>query len=67
MMKFAKPVLDRIFGGSLLQIVRCSECHHESICFEPFLDLSLPIPRINRNSFEFNEGTLILFQLIIIL
>jgi hypothetical protein len=44
-MKFAKPVLDRVFCGSLLQTVRCSECEHDSECFEPFLDLSLSIPR----------------------
>lgn len=49
-MKFAKPVLDRVFGGSLLQIICCSECNHESVCFEPFLDLSLSIPRNVHNA-----------------
>lgn len=44
-MNFAKPFLDRVFGGALLQIVRCSECEHDSVCFEPFLDLSLSIPK----------------------
>jgi ubiquitin C-terminal hydrolase len=44
-MNFAKPVLDRVFAGSLLQTVTCNECDHESVRFEPFLDLSLSIPK----------------------
>lgn len=37
------PTLDRVFGGTLLQRIECCDCGHLSTCFEPFLDLSLPI------------------------
>lgn len=51
-MSFAKPVLDRVFAGSLIQIICCSECGHESVCFEPFLDLSLSIPKVVSGGFQ---------------
>ena len=34
----------RAFSGQLVSIVRCSTCGHSSHTFDPFLDLSLPIP-----------------------
>uniref|UniRef100_A0A1D1XLJ2 Ubiquitin carboxyl-terminal hydrolase n=1 Tax=Anthurium amnicola TaxID=1678845 RepID=A0A1D1XLJ2_9ARAE len=37
--------VEAIFGGQLSSTVRCIECGHSSIVYEPFLDLSLPIPR----------------------
>ncbi|EOA26334.1 hypothetical protein CARUB_v10025692mg [Capsella rubella] len=40
-----KPTLiDSVFGGEISSTVSCLECGHSSKVFEPFLDLSLPIP-----------------------
>ncbi|CAL5347663.1 unnamed protein product [Camellia sinensis] len=36
--------VDTIFGGQLSSTVSCLECGHSSTVFEPFLDLSLPVP-----------------------
>lgn len=32
------------FGGLLKSILECTHCSHKSTTFEPFWDLSLPIP-----------------------
>ncbi|KAH9304125.1 hypothetical protein KI387_008529 [Taxus chinensis] len=37
--------VDNIFGGQLSSTVRCCVCDFASVMYEPFLDLSLPIPR----------------------
>ncbi|XP_042064796.1 ubiquitin carboxyl-terminal hydrolase 2-like isoform X2 [Salvia splendens] len=37
-------VVDVIFGGQLSSTVSCLECGHASTIYEPFLDLSLPVP-----------------------
>lgn len=40
-----KPTLiDSVFGGEVSSTVSCSECGHSSKVYEPFLDLSLPVP-----------------------
>ncbi|XP_010556955.1 PREDICTED: ubiquitin carboxyl-terminal hydrolase 2-like isoform X2 [Tarenaya hassleriana] len=40
-----KPTLiDTVFGGEISSTVSCIECGHSSKVYEPFLDLSLPIP-----------------------
>ena len=36
-LNFVKPALDCVFGGTLLQIICCLECGHNSTSFEPFL------------------------------
>ncbi|KAI8003488.1 Ubiquitin carboxyl-terminal hydrolase 1 [Camellia lanceoleosa] len=36
--------VDITFGGQLSSTVSCLECGHSSTVFEPFLDLSLPVP-----------------------
>lgn len=36
--------VDAIFGGCLSSTVTCLECGHSSLFYEPFLDLSLPVP-----------------------
>ncbi|KAL5992063.1 ubiquitin-specific protease ubp2 [Asimina triloba] len=36
--------VDNIFGGQLSSTICCTECGHSSIVYEPFLDLSLPVP-----------------------
>lgn len=36
--------VDVIFGGQLSSTVSCLECGHSSTIYEPFLDLSLPVP-----------------------
>ncbi|KIH64414.1 ubiquitinyl hydrolase 1 [Ancylostoma duodenale] len=47
-----RPLLDMVFGGTLLQTIHCSECghvseRHEQVVFycpvSPFLDLSIPV------------------------
>ncbi|XP_051133199.1 ubiquitin carboxyl-terminal hydrolase 2 [Andrographis paniculata] len=36
--------VDAVFGGKLSSTVSCLECGHSSTIYEPFLDLSLPVP-----------------------
>ena len=37
-------VVDDIFGGQLQSTLECQTCRHLSHCFDPFVDLLLPIP-----------------------
>ncbi|CAA7049499.1 unnamed protein product [Microthlaspi erraticum] len=37
-------LIDSIFGGEISSTVSCLECGHSSKVYEPFLDLSLPLP-----------------------
>ncbi|KAK9138139.1 hypothetical protein Sjap_008733 [Stephania japonica] len=37
-------MVDTIFGGQLSSTVCCVVCGHSSVVYEPFLDLSLPVP-----------------------
>ncbi|GFY82605.1 ubiquitin-specific protease 2 [Actinidia rufa] len=41
--------VDAVFGGQLSSTVSCLECGHSSTVFEPFLDLSLPVPTKKRS------------------
>ncbi|KAL5848572.1 hypothetical protein ACOSQ4_006585 [Xanthoceras sorbifolium] len=36
--------VDSVFGGQISSTVCCVECGHSSTVYEPFLDLSLPVP-----------------------
>jgi hypothetical protein len=36
-------IITDIFGGQLQSTIECLTCHHRSHCFDPFLDLSVPI------------------------
>ncbi|XP_071713422.1 ubiquitin carboxyl-terminal hydrolase 2 [Rutidosis leptorrhynchoides] len=36
--------VDAIFGGQTSSTVSCLECGHTSVVYEPYLDLSLPLP-----------------------
>ncbi|KAG1370081.1 ubiquitin carboxyl-terminal hydrolase 2 [Cocos nucifera] len=36
--------VETIFGGKLSSTISCMECGHTSTVYEPFLDLSLPVP-----------------------
>lgn len=36
--------VDYLFGGQIASTVCCVECGHSSTVYEPFLDLSLPVP-----------------------
>jgi len=38
------PVTD-VFQGQLRSTVECQTCSHVSYCFDPFLDVSVPIPK----------------------
>ena len=49
-----RPLLDCVFGGTLLQTVKCNKCSHLSCIYEEFLDLSIPIPTISTTSKIFN-------------
>uniref|UniRef100_A0A914C8K4 Ubiquitin carboxyl-terminal hydrolase n=1 Tax=Acrobeloides nanus TaxID=290746 RepID=A0A914C8K4_9BILA len=44
-----RPLIDSIFGGSLLQSIRCLRCNHVSNRLEPYLDLSLPLATGTKN------------------
>ncbi|CAN6897398.1 unnamed protein product [Brassica oleracea] len=37
-------LIESVFGGETSSIVSCMECGHSSKVYEPFLDLSLPVP-----------------------
>lgn len=39
-------LVNRVFDGQLCSTVCCCECDYYSVVYEPFLDLSLPIPTI---------------------
>ncbi|VDM96544.1 unnamed protein product [Thelazia callipaeda] len=45
-----RPLIDAVFGGTLLQTVKCCECGHLSKTYEDFLDLSLPLPSTSTKS-----------------
>ncbi|GMR31776.1 hypothetical protein PMAYCL1PPCAC_01971, partial [Pristionchus mayeri] len=49
-----RPLLDAVFGGRLLQTIRCSKCHHVSERYENMYDLSLPLTGTNRNGTRAN-------------
>jgi hypothetical protein len=36
--------VSQLFGGVLVSTITCTACGHVSVSYEPFLDLSLPIP-----------------------
>jgi ubiquitin C-terminal hydrolase len=38
-------LVDDLFGGQLQSTITCSTCGAQSHCFDPFLDLSVPLPR----------------------
>ncbi|KAH7521771.1 hypothetical protein FEM48_Zijuj07G0067700 [Ziziphus jujuba var. spinosa] len=42
--KGASSFVEAVFGGQVSSTVRCTECGHSSTVYEPFLDLSLPVP-----------------------
>ncbi|GLU08704.1 hypothetical protein SLE2022_256010 [Rubroshorea leprosula] len=37
-------LVEALFGGQISSTLRCVECGHSSTVYEPFLDLSLPVP-----------------------
>lgn len=42
--KHSTTFVDAFFGGQTSSAVSCLECGHTSIVYEPYLDLSLPLP-----------------------
>jgi len=36
-------LLDKIFSGQMVSTIVCEECHHSSLNYEQFLDISLPV------------------------
>lgn len=45
-------LVDDLFGGQLQSTITCSACSHASHCFDPFLDLSVPIPKNKQVSLQ---------------
>ncbi|KAG8636890.1 hypothetical protein MANES_15G054100v8 [Manihot esculenta] len=43
-LKHGPTFVDSLFGGQISSTVSCIECGYSSTVYEPFLDLSLPIP-----------------------
>ncbi|GMT05144.1 hypothetical protein PENTCL1PPCAC_27318, partial [Pristionchus entomophagus] len=43
LLQAGRPLLDAVFGGRLLQTIRCSKCHHVSERYENMYDLSVPL------------------------
>ena len=43
-------VLLDVFVGQLKSALTCLTCGYVSNTFDPFLDLSLPIPKVTRNA-----------------
>ncbi|KAF8088797.1 hypothetical protein N665_0529s0002 [Sinapis alba] len=39
-----RTLVDSVFGGEVSSTISCLECGHSSKVYEPFLDLSLPVP-----------------------
>lgn len=48
--------VESFFGGQLCSTVRCCECGHSSVVFEPMLDLSLPIPNPKNGQISANQS-----------
>lgn len=44
-----KSIIVKLFGGQLRSTVQCLTCSEESVTFEPFFNLSLPIPQLRNN------------------
>lgn len=44
-LKFNDSVVSDMFAGQLQSTIECQTCHNQSYCFDPFLDLSVPIPK----------------------
>lgn len=44
-----KSVIVKLFGGQQRSSLQCSACGKESVTFEPFFNLSLPIPQSSNN------------------
>jgi ubiquitin carboxyl-terminal hydrolase 16/45 len=42
--KLPDTLVEHLFGGQFSSTLSCCECGHSSVSYEPFLDLSLPIP-----------------------
>jgi len=53
-MKKNNSIITDIFGGQLQSTIECLTCHHRSHCFDPFLDLSVPIelPTVENSTTE---------------
>ena len=48
-------IIDDIFGGLLESSITCSHCSHISYCFDPFLDLSVPVPGSDQLSVNLHD------------
>lgn len=42
-------VIDAIFGGHFVNVIKCTQCHYMSVSFESFFNVSLSISKVNEN------------------
>ncbi len=57
-----KLLFSAIFMGQLKSTLKCRTCDHISITFDPFWDLSLPIPSSSSSSItDYRTSMLVLF------
>lgn len=54
-LRYEDSPISEIFAGQLKSCLECSECHHKSITFDMFWDLSLPLPSRNDSSTNLEE------------
>lgn len=45
-------VFSHLYTGQLQSTIECSVCHHKSHCFDPFMDLSLPLPKRETRNYQ---------------
>lgn len=57
-MRFNDSIVADLFAGQLQSTVRCLTCNTKSHCFDPFLDLSVPIPRGQESKLSFATARL---------
>ncbi|CAF0944196.1 unnamed protein product [Didymodactylos carnosus] len=48
-LSFDNSTIVDIFVGQLKSTLECSHCGYQSITFDPFWDLSVPLPRVSKN------------------
>eukprot|EP00615_Pteridomonas_danica_P015703 CAMPEP_0114387182 /NCGR_PEP_ID=MMETSP0102-20121206/7094_1 /TAXON_ID=38822 ORGANISM="Pteridomonas danica, Strain PT" /NCGR_SAMPLE_ID=MMETSP0102 /ASSEMBLY_ACC=CAM_ASM_000212 /LENGTH=821 /DNA_ID=CAMNT_0001544209 /DNA_START=77 /DNA_END=2540 /DNA_ORIENTATION=+ len=57
----SETIVEEVFQGQLRSRVECCVCHHVSFCFDPFLDISVPIPeaakQIEKHSTSSSRGS----------
>ena len=45
-MKLERSALAKVFVGQLRSTLKCQKCHHESLTFDPFWELSVSMQKV---------------------